>query len=70
MRMVERRIGAHAHELLRADLDYRDAGVVVKVRDDMVGHLVSPWIAMTGGRNQHGARPEMPRTILTGSVDS
>src|SRR3954454_1021941 len=40
VRMVERRVGAHAHELLRADLDYRDAGVVVEVRDDMVGHLV------------------------------
>src|SRR5258707_5895635 len=47
MRMVERRVGAHAHELLRADLDYRDAGVVVEVRDDMVGHLISPWMAMT-----------------------
>src|SRR6266567_1572400 len=40
MRMVERRVGAHAHELLRADLDHRDAGIVVEVRDDMVGHLI------------------------------
>src|SRR5882724_2876599 len=40
MRMVERRVGAHAHEFLRADLDHRDPGVVMEVRDDMVGHLV------------------------------
>src|SRR5665647_3430117 len=38
MRMIERRIGADAHELLRADLDHRDAGIVVEVRNDMVGH--------------------------------
>src|SRR5690242_9557734 len=38
MRMIERRIGAHAHEFLRADLDYRDSGVVVEMRDDMIGH--------------------------------
>src|SRR3569833_1257663 len=29
MRMIERRVGAHAHEFLRADLDHRDAGVVM-----------------------------------------
>src|SRR3954467_14672953 len=51
MRMGERRIGAHAHELLRADLDHRDAGVVMEVRDDMVGHCILPQIAMTDGRN-------------------
>jgi hypothetical protein len=38
MRMIEWRIGAHAHEFLRADFDYRDSGVVVEMRDDMVGH--------------------------------
>src|SRR6201996_6186246 len=38
MRMIERRIGADAHELLRSDLDHRNAGVVMKVRHDMVGH--------------------------------
>jgi hypothetical protein len=52
MGMVERRVGAHAHELLRTDLDHRDAGIVVEVRDDMVGHLVHLRIAMTGGCNQ------------------
>jgi hypothetical protein len=36
--MVERRIGAHAHEFLRADLDDGNAGIVVKVRDDLIGH--------------------------------
>jgi len=40
VRMVEGRVGADAHEFLRADLDYRDAGIVVEVRDDMVGHLI------------------------------
>ena len=40
MRVIERRIGAHAHELLRADLNDRYAGFVVKVRNDMVGHYI------------------------------
>src|SRR5664279_156156 len=34
MRVVERRIGAHAHELLRADLNHGDAGIIMKVRND------------------------------------
>src|SRR3954470_48546 len=38
MRMVERRVGADAHEFLRADLDHGNAGIVVEVRDDMIGH--------------------------------
>src|SRR6478609_2427549 len=29
VRMIERRVGAHAHELLRADLDDGDTGIVV-----------------------------------------
>src|SRR3954453_18156390 len=32
--------------------------------------LFSPWMAMTDGHNQRDAAFEMPRTILTGSVDS
>jgi hypothetical protein len=36
--MIERRIGAHAHELLRTDLDDGHAGIVVEVRNDMIGH--------------------------------
>src|SRR6266404_1383140 len=40
MRVIERRIGAHAHEFLRADLDHRDAGIIVEVRDDMIGHYI------------------------------
>src|SRR5450759_1850844 len=40
MGMIERRVGAHAHELLRADLNDRNAGIVVKVRNDMVGHNI------------------------------
>src|SRR4051812_44579708 len=42
MRMVERRIGAHAHELLRADLDHGYAGIIMKVRNEIVGHGNSP----------------------------
>ena len=38
MRVVEGRLGADAHEFLHADLDQRDAGIVVKMRDDVLGH--------------------------------
>ena len=40
MRMIERRVGADAHEFLRADLDDGNAGIVVKVRYDMIGHRI------------------------------
>ncbi len=36
--MIEWRIGADAHEFLRADLYGGDAGVVVKVGNMMIGH--------------------------------
>src|ERR1700733_2870747 len=42
MRMIERRIGAHAHELLRADLDDRNAGIIVKMGNGMVRHSLHP----------------------------
>src|SRR5450759_235713 len=68
MGMIERRIGAHAHELLRADLNDRNAGIVVKVRNDMVGHNIHlEW--QRGGRNQQDATG-MLRTIRAGIVDS
>src|SRR5438105_1548910 len=38
MGMIERRLGADAHELARADLDHCDARVIVKVRNDVLGH--------------------------------
>jgi hypothetical protein len=38
MGMIERRIGADAHELLRADLDDGNSGIVVEVRNDIIGH--------------------------------
>jgi hypothetical protein len=38
MWMIERRIGAHAHEFLRADLDDGNPGIVVEVRNDIIGH--------------------------------
>ena len=40
MGMVERRIGADAHELLRTDLNNGNAGIVMEVRNDMVRHQV------------------------------
>src|SRR5215203_6930152 len=36
--MIERRPGADAHEFARADLDHRDAGVIVEVRNNVLGH--------------------------------
>src|ERR1700694_304897 len=54
MGMIERRIGAYAHELLRSDLNDRNAGIVVKVRNDMVGHNIHlGW--RRGGRKQPNA---------------
>src|SRR5260370_18939351 len=45
MRMVERRLGADAHEFARANLDHRDAGIVVEMGDDMIGHrFVKLWV--------------------------
>src|SRR3954451_8050531 len=41
--VIERRVGTDAHELLRADLDDRDAGIVMKVRNDVIGHLIHLW---------------------------
>src|SRR6185437_318547 len=38
VRVIERRVGADAHELPRADLDDRDADIIVEVRNRMVGH--------------------------------
>jgi hypothetical protein len=42
MRVIERRIGAHAHELLGTDLDERNADIIVKVRNDVIGHNIHP----------------------------
>ena len=38
VRMVERRLGADAHEFLGADLDHRHARIVVKMGDDVFRH--------------------------------
>src|ERR1700757_3132297 len=40
--MIERRIGADAHEFLRADLDDGNTGIVVEVRNDIIGHRLYP----------------------------
>jgi hypothetical protein len=39
MRMIERRIGADAHEFLRTDFDDGDTRVIVEVRNNVVGHI-------------------------------
>src|ERR1051325_6310843 len=39
--MIERRIGAHAHEFVRADLDHGDAGVIVEVWNHVIGHIIT-----------------------------
>jgi hypothetical protein len=36
--MIEGRQRADAHEFLGADLDYRNAQVIMKMRDDRLGH--------------------------------
>src|SRR5262245_49708229 len=41
VRMIERGRRADAHEFLGADLNHRDAGIIVEMRNDMVGHLCS-----------------------------
>lgn len=38
MRMIHRRPGAHAHEFLGTDLDNRNAGIIVEVRNNVIGH--------------------------------
>jgi hypothetical protein len=38
VRMIVRRQGAHALEFARTDFDQRNAGFVVEMRDDLVGH--------------------------------
>jgi hypothetical protein len=54
--MIERRHLALAHEFARADLDHRDAGGVVEVRNDPVRHAVRPlWCAVLAAL---GAVPE------------
>src|SRR5882757_3310815 len=70
VRVVERRVGAHAHELLRADLDHRDAGIVMEVRHDVVGHILT--LDGNNGRTRAAAcsTVKMPRTILAGTFDS
>src|SRR3954465_2204312 len=56
MGMVERRHFALAHELVRADLDHRDAGRVMEMRNDLVGHAVRRFRPLLGTL---GAPPEM-----------
>jgi hypothetical protein len=70
MRMIERRFGAHTHELVRTDFDDRNAGIVVKVRNDVIGHGIHLGSQWSGRNQQDRGNVEMPRTILAGLVDS
>src|ERR1700736_1301162 len=70
MGVIERRIGAHTHELLRADLNNRNAGIIVKVRNDMIGHGIHLEWQWRRKQSTRRGRVEMPRAILAGIVDS
>src|SRR3954454_431627 len=70
MRVIERRVGADAHELLRADLDDRDAGIVVKVRNDVIGHLIHLWSQWTREAIDKRRTVRTPRTLLAADRDS
>jgi hypothetical protein len=68
--MIERGIGAHAHEFLRADLNDGNAGIVVKVRNDMIGHLIHPEWQWRRTQSTGRGRLEMPRVTPSGVIDS
>src|SRR5258705_11947987 len=57
-------IGAHAYEFLRADLDEGDAGIVVKMGNDMVGHRIHLGQHGRGTQTTRRRMLEMQRTIL------
>jgi hypothetical protein len=38
MWVIERRLGSDAHEFTRADFDLREAGLVVEMRNHVLGH--------------------------------
>src|ERR1041385_7825686 len=58
MGMVERGLGADAHEFARADLDHRNARIVVEVGNDMVGHgSVSFSVQQRGSAPHHSDLP-------------
>src|SRR5471032_3221285 len=44
MRVVERRLGAHAHEFARADFDLGQAGIIVEMGNDVVRHDLFPRV--------------------------
>ncbi len=48
VRMIERRVGTDAHEFLHADFDGSMAGVVLKVRNDVIGHNMLRFWSMGG----------------------
>src|SRR5258705_12995984 len=62
-------IGAHAYEFLRADLDEGDAGIVVKMGNDMVGHRIHLGQHGRGTQTTRRRMLEMQRTILAEEGD-
>ena len=71
MRMVEGRIGAHAHELTRADLNDGNTGIVMEMRDDMIGHRIHLWNATIADEvNTAAAQSTGNMTILADAIDS
>lgn len=44
MRMVEGRPCADAHEFLGSDLDHRNTGIVLEMRNDVIGHIAEPQV--------------------------
>ncbi len=53
VRMVERRLGARAHEFLDADPDRGDAGVVVKMRDEVIRHFEPSFCSAAAASIKH-----------------
>src|SRR5690242_17740709 len=58
MRMVERRQGADAHELARADLDHRNAGIIVEMGNDRLGHGIGSVNGTRVGLADHSGAGE------------
>src|SRR5215831_12363221 len=70
MGVIERRIRAHAHEFLRADLDDGNTGIIVEVRNDVIGdgiHLGhSP---LSGKKEQAPSTPDVPALDAANHTD-
>src|SRR5262245_18335213 len=61
MRVIERRTRSDTHEFRRPDLDDGHARIILKVRNDMIGHCQNPkrWSGC-GGRLSASLEPRGP----------